>query len=137
MSMYDKNHYNIVNQPPTNENKWGKKKPQRASLGGSWVENLSTNAGDRGSILGLGRYHMPWNNEACVPQILSLCSRAREQNQRAHVLQLLKPAHSKAPPQEKPARHDYGAAHPHRSRKQAWAAAETQYSQKLSNFYKT
>ena len=26
MSMYGKNHYKIVNQPPTNNNKWKKKK---------------------------------------------------------------------------------------------------------------
>ena len=31
-----------------------------------------------GLIPGLGGFHMPWSNEARVPQLLSLCSRTRE-----------------------------------------------------------
>ena len=46
--------------------------------GGTVVKNLPVNAGDMGSIPGLGRCHMPWNNKACAPQLLSLCSRAHE-----------------------------------------------------------
>ena len=42
------------------------------------VKNLPVIAEDTGSSPGLGRSHMPWNNEACVPQLLSLYSRARE-----------------------------------------------------------
>ena len=44
--------------------------------GGSVVKNLPVNAEDMGSIPGLGRLHMPRSNEACAPQLLSLCSRA-------------------------------------------------------------
>ena len=47
-------------------------------------KNLPPNAGDMGSILDFGRSHMPWSNEARVPQLLSLRSRAWE-------LQLLSP----------------------------------------------
>ena len=47
-------------------------------------KNPPANAGDTGLIPGLGRLHMPWSNQVCVPQLLSLCSGARE-------LQLLKP----------------------------------------------
>ena len=65
--------------------------------GGSVVKNPADNAGDTGSISGPGRSHVPWSNQASVPQLLSLCPRA-------HVLQLLKPAcpGASAPQQEKP-----------------------------------
>ena len=53
--------------------------------GGSVVKNLPANAEDMRLIPGLGRYHMPLNNYACEPQLLSLCSRAQEP-------QLLKPS---------------------------------------------
>ena len=33
-------------------------------------KNLPASAGDMGSILGLGKFHMPWSNWACVPQLL-------------------------------------------------------------------
>ena len=46
------------------------------------VKNLPANEGDTGSSPGPGRSHMPWGNQARVPQLLSLCSKAR-------VLQLL------------------------------------------------
>ena len=45
--------------------------------GGTVVKNPPANAGDTGSSPGLGRSHMPQSNEACAPQLLSLCSRAR------------------------------------------------------------
>ena len=35
------------------------------------VKNPPANAGDTGSILGLGRSHMPWDNKAPVPQLLN------------------------------------------------------------------
>ena len=44
----------------------------------SVVKNLPAKAGNVGSIPGLGRSHMPWSNKVHVPQLLSLCSRARE-----------------------------------------------------------
>ena len=52
--------------------------------GGSVVKNLPAVAGDTDLIPGPGRPSMSWSNEAHVPQLLSLCSRAREP-------QLLKP----------------------------------------------
>ena len=42
------------------------------------VKNPPANAGDTGSSPGPGRSHMTWSNEAHAPQLLSLCSRARE-----------------------------------------------------------
>ena len=54
--------------------------------GGSVVKNPPANAGDTGPTPSLGRSHMPWNNSAWVPQLLSLYSRAWER-------QLLKPVH--------------------------------------------
>ena len=51
--------------------------------GGAVVESLPANAGDAGSSPGLGRFHMPRNNWAREPQLLSLhiwslCSATRE-----------------------------------------------------------
>ena len=37
---------------------------------GPVVKNLSGNAGDTGSTPGPGRFHMPWTNKACAPQLL-------------------------------------------------------------------
>ena len=54
------------------------KKSQRGFPGGTMVENLPANAGDTGSSPGLGRSHMPRSNWAREPQLLSLCSAARE-----------------------------------------------------------
>ena len=51
--------------------------------GGAVVESLPANAGDMGSIPGLGRSHMLRSNRVCEPQLLSLrvwslCSATRE-----------------------------------------------------------
>ena len=46
--------------------------------GGAVVRNPSASAGDMGSDPGLGRSHMLQSNYARAPQLLSLCSRARE-----------------------------------------------------------
>ena len=46
--------------------------------GDSMVKNLPANAGDMGLIPGPGRSHMPWSNQAQMPQLLSPCSRAQE-----------------------------------------------------------
>ena len=64
---------------------------------GSVVKTPPANAGDMGSIPGLGRSHMPQSNSAHVPQPLSLFSRA-------YVPQLLKPVCTRAcaPQEEKP-----------------------------------
>ena len=53
--------------------------------GGAVAKNPPANAGDTGSSPGPGRSRMPQSNKARAPQLLSLCSRAREP-------QLLKPA---------------------------------------------
>ena len=45
---------------------------------GSVVKNPPPNTGDMGLISGGGKFHIPWCNEACVPQLLSLCSRAQD-----------------------------------------------------------
>ena len=42
--------------------------------GGPVVKNPPANRGDMCLILGLGRFHMLWSNEAHAPQQLSLCS---------------------------------------------------------------
>ena len=67
----------------------------------SVVKNLP--AGNTGLIPDPGRSHIPLNNQARVPQLLSLWSRAQSRNSWAHVLQLQKPAHprAQAPQQEK------------------------------------
>ena len=44
--------------------------------GGPVVKNPPCNAGDTSLIPGPGRSHMPWNNKACVPQLLSQQSTA-------------------------------------------------------------
>ena len=44
--------------------------------GGAVVKNLPASAGDMGLSPGPGRSHMPRNNKARAPQLLSLCSRA-------------------------------------------------------------
>ena len=46
--------------------------------GGPVVKSSSSNAGDTGSIPGLGRFHILWDNKASVLQLLSLCSIAHE-----------------------------------------------------------
>ena len=42
------------------------------------VKNPPANAGDMGSSPGPGGSHMPRSNYARAPQLLNLCSRARE-----------------------------------------------------------
>ena len=35
---------------------------------------LPVNGGDTGLIPGVGRFHIPWSNGACVPQLLNPCA---------------------------------------------------------------
>ena len=86
----------------------GEKKKKKVAwdfLGSIVVKNPPANAGDMGSIPGLGGPHMWQNNLACAPQLPSLCSKAWEP-------QLLKPPCPRAcVPQrshhnEKPAHHN-------------------------------
>ena len=46
--------------------------------GGSIDKNPIVNAGDTGSIHGLGTSHVPWSNWACALQLLGLSSAAQE-----------------------------------------------------------
>ena len=46
--------------------------------GGPVVKKLPASGGDPGLIPGLGRSHMLQSNQACVPQLLSLCSTTAE-----------------------------------------------------------
>ena len=50
---------------------------------GPVVKNLPANAGDMGSILGLGRFHMQLGNKANVPQLLRPRSRAHAATRKA------------------------------------------------------
>ena len=50
----------------------------RGFLGGAVVGSLPANAGDAGSSPGQGGSHMPWSSWARAPQLLSLCSGARD-----------------------------------------------------------
>ena len=74
------------------------------------VKNPPANTGDMGSSPGPGRSHMPRSNEARVPQLLSLRSRAHEPQllspsattteahaPRARALQQEKPPNEKPP----------------------------------------
>ena len=60
--------------------------------GGPLIKNSSTNEGDMNSIYILGRYHMPWNNSAHGPQLLSLYSKSLLTTRKSspHVLKLSK-----------------------------------------------
>ena len=80
------------------------KKNTQGFPGSAVVKNPPANEGDTGSSPGPGRSHMLQSNEARVPQLLSLHSRAREP-------QLLSPCatttearapRAHAPQQEKP-----------------------------------
>ena len=62
-----------------------------------WIKNLPANAGDKGSIPGLQRFHMPHGNQAHVPQLLSPCAATTEAHAlRACALQQEKPPQREA-----------------------------------------
>ena len=46
--------------------------------GGTVVKNPPANAGDMGLIPGLEISHVPWSNQAHVPQLLSPCTTTTE-----------------------------------------------------------
>ena len=86
--------------------------------GGPVVKNLPANAGDTGSISGLGRFHMLWASYAHEPQ-------------------LVKPDHSRAcaPQQEKPPQWEaherqLESSPPYHNQRKFCSAAKTQHSQK-------
>ena len=113
------------------------KNGQKGFSGGTVVQNPPANAEDTGSSPGLGRSHMPWSNQARVPQLLSLHARAREP-------QLLSPLATTteactprvhAPQQEKPPQWEARAPQGRvallaTTRKSSCAATKTQHSQK-------
>ena len=64
----------------------------RGFPGGSVVKNPPANTGDTGSSPGLGRSHMPRNNKAREPQLLSPRAATTETcAPRVHALQQEKP----------------------------------------------
>ena len=68
-------------------------------LGGSVVKHLPANAGDTGSIPGLERSHVPRNNKACAPELLSPCTLEPVLcNRRSHCNEKLVPCISRAAP---------------------------------------
>ena len=77
--------------------------------GGPMVKNSPCNAGDTSLIPALEASHMPWDNYARAPKLLSLCSRAyrpqllKPTPPRAHALQQEKPPQWEAhtPPLER------------------------------------
>ena len=74
--------------------------------GGAVVENPPANAGDTGLSAGPGGSHMLRSNSAHAPQLLSLCSRAREPqllSLRATATEACAPG-ARAPQQERPPR---------------------------------
>ena len=99
-------------------------------LGGSVVKNLPAHAGYMSLIPDLGRSHMLCSNEACAPELLSLCSRAWD-------LHLLTPRcpRAHAVQQEKPLKQEDWALQlesgPHLLQlRKTHAAVKTQHSQK-------
>ena len=71
-----------------------KKKNHRQDFpgGGPGIKNPPANARDMGSIPGPGRFHIPWSNSSCVPQLLSLPAlEPMSGSYWARVQQLLKP----------------------------------------------
>ena len=55
------------------EKEKGKKRRQGDFPGGTVDKDVSANAGDVGSIPGLGRFRMPRSNKTWTPQLLSPC----------------------------------------------------------------
>ena len=96
----------------SNRRKWGKKKvkiKKKKSNGGTslvaqWLRICLPMQGTRIRALVREDSHIPWNNRARVPQLLSLHSRAREP-------QLLKPAHLEPMLRNKRSHHSEKPAH--------------------------
>ena len=57
---------------------------KEAFPGGPVVKNLPAFAGDMGSVPGLGRLHMLWSNQACVPQLPNWALELVLRNKRRH-----------------------------------------------------
>ena len=55
------------------------------------IDTLPVNARDTGLIPGLGRFHMPWSNQAYVPQLNPHATTAEPTCPRACALQQEKP----------------------------------------------
>ena len=88
------------------------------------VNNLHAKEGNMGSIRGLRRFHMPRRSKACVPQLLSPRSRARESR-------LLKAAYLEPVLSDKRSHHVEEPAHwLSATRESLHAATKTQHNQK-------
>ena len=67
--------------------------------GGPVVKDPLANVRDTGLIPGPGRFHMPQNNQACSPQLLSPCSRALKPQRLKPVCRRTSGLQQKQPPQ--------------------------------------
>ena len=101
------------------------------------VKNPPANTGDTGLTPGPGRSHMPRSNKTCVPQLLSLSSRARQP-------QLLKPTrlepvlrNKRSHCNEKTAHHNEEQPQLTATRESPCAATKTQCVQKKKKSKKT
>ena len=72
--------------------------------------SLPVNSGDTALIPGLGRFHVPQGNEACVPQLLSPCRRANklqlQSRSAAEACASRACVHKRSHRKEKPAHHN-------------------------------
>ena len=104
------------------------KKPQSGLP--RWVKNPPASAGHMGLIPALGGLRTPWSSQACVPQLLSLCSRTHEP-QRPSPREATSEAcgaRSSAPQQEKPPQWEAPLS---TARGSPCAAPKAQHSQKV------
>ena len=74
---------------------------------GTVDKNLPANTGDTGLIPGLRRFRMLWSKQACVPQLLSLSSRALELQLKPACLEPILTMRGHC--SEKPAQHNYSS----------------------------
>ena len=87
----------ILVQLKTKWTEWSKIKKNRGFPGGPVVKNLPANAGDMGSVPGLGRSHMPCGNKACSPQLESLWAATKTQYSQNFFLNKIKDYICKGP----------------------------------------
>ena len=67
------------------------------SLVAQWIKNPPANTGDTGLTPSLGRFHEPWSNQACAPQLLSLRAAITEAKHLDPVLRNKRSHHKKKP----------------------------------------
>ena len=62
-----------------------------------WIKNPPANTGDTGLTPSLGRFHVPWSNQAHAPQLLSLSAAITEAKHLDPVLRKKRSHHKKKP----------------------------------------